>query len=354
MRIVVFGLSISSSWGNGHATIWRGLCSSLSRRKHHVVFFERDMPYYAAHRDFADVPNGSLVLYEDWKSIISEARKVLREADIGIVTSYCPDAIEACNLVLDCPSLVRAYYDLDTPITLQSKLSGEYPAYVPSYGLGDFDLILSYAGGPALDALQSEFNAKQVVPLYGCVDSRAYQPVPAIAEFRNALSYIGTYALDREPKLHKLFVDAAKQFPSERFFLAGALYPASFPWRTNIFYRSHVPPCDHPVFYSSSRITLNITRQAMTDFGFCPSSRLFEAAACGTPIISDWWDGIDRFFKPDAELFLAHSSEDVAAVLQKSDEELRRIAHRAQSRTLDEHTSDIRAAEMERAFLAIG
>jgi spore maturation protein CgeB len=62
MKIVVFGLTISSSWGNGHATLWRGLCRALASRGHRVVFFERNVSYYAMNRDLHEVPGGTLIL----------------------------------------------------------------------------------------------------------------------------------------------------------------------------------------------------------------------------------------------------------------------------------------------------
>ncbi len=350
MRIAIFGLSISSSWGNGHATIWRALCAALARRRHQIVFFERNLPYYVAHRDLYTLPYGRIVFYNDWSAVLKEAQKILLTADIGLVTSYCPDARDACDLLLGSPQLLRVYYDLDSPVTLASKRMGIYPEYIPRYGLGDFDLVLSYAGGRALELLRTEFNAQRTLPLYGCVDAAAYQPVPPVSFFQNSLSYIGTYAQDRVPKLHELFIETARRRPSERFFLVGPLYPPTFPWRDNIFYRSHIAPGDHAVFYSSSRVTLNITRQAMAEVGHCPSSRLFEAAACGVPIISDSWEGIDQFLTPGEELFLAESSNDVIKTLAMHDAELQKVAKRAQRRTLEEHSGDIRAREMERVF----
>ena len=108
MKIVIFGLSVSSSWGNGHATLWRGLCAALARRGHDVVFFERDVPYYAAHRDLVSLPGGDLILYDDWPSVASAARRHVSEADVAMVTSYCPDAVSASQLVLESSAGVRS------------------------------------------------------------------------------------------------------------------------------------------------------------------------------------------------------------------------------------------------------
>src|SRR6266700_2632906 len=119
MRLVIFGLTVSSSWGNGHATIWRGLCRALARKGHQVRFFERDVPYYAAHRDLQNSEPYQLILYSAWEEVEAQAREAVAAADSAIVTSYCPDALAAADLILDSPALVRVFYDLDTPVTLE-------------------------------------------------------------------------------------------------------------------------------------------------------------------------------------------------------------------------------------------
>jgi spore maturation protein CgeB len=346
MRIVVFGLSVSSSWGNGHATLWRGLLRALARAGHRVDFFERDVPYYAAHRDLTSLPNGDLVLYHDWDGILPAAREALRHADAAIVTSYCVDAVEASALVLDTPLAVRAFYDLDTPVTLARLAAGEDVAYVPPGGLGDFDLVLSYTGGGALDALRSRLGARRVAPLYGSVDPETHRPAAAREEWRADLSYIGTYADDRQAAVDALFLSPARRRPDARFVLAGSQYPADFPWEANVWYLAHLPPADHPAFYASSRLTLNVTRAAMAEMGWCPSGRLFEAAACGVPILTDTWEGLDAFYTPGAEILVASGTDDVLRALDIDDAELRAVARRARERTLDEHTADHRAATL--------
>src|SRR4051794_1105716 len=152
MRIVVFGLAISSSWGNGHATLWRGLCRALAARGHFVVFFERDVPYYAAHRDLWSLPDGKLHLYPSWSDVRATAARELADADVGIVTSFCPDVIAAEDLLLDSGAL-PVFYDLDTPITLDRIARGEPVSYIGPNGLSRYELALSYTGGSSLDEL---------------------------------------------------------------------------------------------------------------------------------------------------------------------------------------------------------
>jgi spore maturation protein CgeB len=350
MRIVVFALSVSSSWGNGHATLWRGLLRALARRGHRVDFFERDVPYYAAHRDLVALPSGELWLYNRWDSIEKVARGALAGADAAIVTSYCADAADAARCAFDSPAPVRAFYDLDTPVTLERLAAGEAVDYLPPEGLGDFDVVLSYTGGGALDALRARLGARRVVPLYGSVDPDVHRPAPPREAWRCDLSYIGTWAADRQAAVDALLLGPARARPESRFMLAGSQYPADFAWTPNVWYLAHLPPADHPAFYAASRLTLNVTRGAMARMGWCPSGRLFEAAACGVPILTDVWDGLDAFYAPGDEILVARDTADALRALDLDDAELARVARRARERTLDEHTANRRAAELVAAL----
>ncbi|MEE1612625.1 CgeB family protein [Microvirga sp. CF3016] len=347
MKIVIFGLTISSSWGNGHATLWRGLCRTLAKRGHRVVFFEKDVPYYATNRDFIEIPGGDLILYKDWASIHARAEAELKDADAAMVTSYCPDGIAAGELVLMAPRASRVFYDLDTPVTFSRLDAGEPISYIGPGGLAGFDLVLSYTGGRALERLQTELGARRVAPLYGHVDPDVHRPVQSTHHYLSYLSYLGTYAADRQDALQHLFIDPAACRPDRRFLIGGAQYPEDFPWQPNIHFVCHLPPPEHPAFFSSSRLTLNITRQAMAEMGWCPSGRLFEAAACGAPILSDSWQGLDSFFEPGREVLIARETEDVVTALDLTDAELNRIAKAGRERALEEHTSEHRAKELE-------
>jgi spore maturation protein CgeB len=349
VKLVVFGLTISSSWGNGHATLWRGLCRALARRGHQVVFFERDVPYYAEHRDIAETEDLTLILYREWNEVIGAARRQLADADVAIVTSYCPDGLAATAAVAG-SGVLGVFYDLDTPVTLERFKAGDAVPYLGPNGLSDFDLVLSFTGGRALTELRTLLGARRVVPCYGHVDPDVHRPAPSLPHFQSDLSYLGTYSADRQDRLVQLFIEPARRAAEWRFCLAGAQYPEAFPWTPNIFFVRHLPPADHASFFGSSRLTLNVTRRAMAEMGFCPSGRLFEAAACGVPIISDWWEGLDSFFTPGEEILVANDANDTLDALRRPAEVLRRIAARARERTLDEHTADRRAAEMELAI----
>jgi spore maturation protein CgeB len=346
MRIVIFGLTISSSWGNGHATLWRGLVRALHRHGHQVVFFERDVPYYATNRDLFELPGGELVLYDEWADVLLRARREIADADAALVTSYCPDALSATDLMLASARALNIFYDLDTPITLARLACGDCVPYLGPRGLGDFDLVLSYAGGKAIEELRRHLDARVVAPLYGHVDPDVHRPVGKAAHYQADLSYLGTYSADRQPALAALLVEPARLRPQCRFLIGGAQYPKNFPWHPNIFFVRHLPPTEHPAFFSSSRLTLNVTRKPMAEMGWCPSGRLFEAAACGTALLSDCWEGLEAFFSPGEEIFAAHSTEDALGALDLPDAEVDRVARAARERTLTEHTSERRSFEL--------
>ena len=355
MRVVIFGLTVSSSWGNGHATLWRSLISAMLHRGYDVTFFEKDVPYYANTRDLWSLPaGGTLRLYSDLNDVRPEAKLLLRDADLAMVTSYCPDAPEASRLVLGTTANgLRVFYDMDTPVTLDSLRTGATVGYLPEEGLSGFDLVLSYTGGRALTELRTRLGARAVAPLYGSVNPEVHHPVPPVVAFRAALSYLGTYAEDRQATLERLFIQPARGRPAERFLIGGAQYPDSFPWTQNIFFTGHLEPAQHPGFFCSSRATLNVTRRAMAEYGFCPSGRLFEAAACGVPLLSDGWEGLENFFTPGEEVFCVDNPERVLETMSLSDVELRRVAEAARARTLREHTADCRVRDLERAMEAV-
>ena len=354
MRVVIFGLTVSSSWGNGHATLWRSLLGAMLRRGYTVTFFEKDVPYYASTRDLWSLPaGGTLRLYQSFSEIRAEATRALREADLAIVTSYCPDGPAASELVLENTAGFRSFYDMDTPVTLDSLETGAEVEYLPRQGLHDFDLVLSFTGGRALDELRSRLGARAVAPLYGSVNPEAHHPVPPVEAFRAELSYLGTYAEDRQATLERLFIQPAEQMPAKRLLIGGAQYPESFPWTTNIFFTGHLEPAQHPAFFCSGRATLNVTRRAMAAYGFCPSGRLFEAASCGVPLLTDGWEGLDEFFTPGTEILRVDTAEDVLNTLSLSDNELERVAAAARERVLREHTADCRVRDLERAVDAV-
>ena len=348
LKITIFGLTISSSWGNGHATPYRAILKSLHQLGHRVSFYEKDTDYYAKRRDFTACDYCKLILYPTWNDIRQDALAEAAESDVVIVASYCPDGARIADEVLNLALPLKVFYDLDTPITLTQLEQGAV-AYLRAEQIPAWDLYLSFTGGGILEELQNRWGARVTRPLYGCVDPDVHARVPARPDFRCLLSYMGTYAPDRQEKLDRFFLEPARQMPDAPFLLAGSLYPTDWRWPENVRIFDHVAPSDHPALYSSSRLTLNITRAGMARYGYCPSGRFFEAAACGTPLVTDWWEGLHTFFADD-ELFVAHNSDHVQQALSSTDEELSRMAQRARERTLHEHTGACRAKEMLAAF----
>jgi len=332
--------------------LWRGLIRALGNLGHRVVFFERDTPYYAQHRDLTEIPGGDLILYQQWNETRHLADHHLADADVGMVTSYCPDAIVAGELVLSSPARIRCFYDLDSGITINSLRAGRPVPYIPERGLADYDLVLSYTGGQALTELKSRLGARHVAPLYGSVDPQIHHPAPPEERFRGDLSYLGTYSPDRQTTLDVLFLEPARRRPNLRFVMGGPQYPGEFPWTDNLFFIPHVPPAEHPAFYCSSRLALSVTRQPMAEMGYCPSGRLFEAAACGVPIISDEWEGIDYFFEPGVEILIARTTGHILDALDCSPEELAEIARAGRERALAMHTAERRVLELENVLEA--
>jgi spore maturation protein CgeB len=341
MKIVVLGLSLSSSWGNGHATTYRALLKAFAGRGHEVLFLERDVPWYAPHRDLADPDWCRIAFYDDVDGLAHWAPDIAA-ADAVIVGSYVPDGVAVGRFVQATARCVTAFYDIDTPVTLAKLARGDHeylsPALIPGY-----DLYLSFTGGPTLDLLEGRYGSPAARALYCSVDDSAYRPTGAAKRWD--LSYLGTYSPDRQPTLDRLLVEPARARPDLRFAVAGPQYPGDIDWPANVERIDHLPPADHPDFYSASRWTLNVTRADMIAAGWSPSVRLFEAAACATPIVSDRWDGLDDLFAPDREIVLADDAATVLAALDRPDADA--IGHAARAVVLDAHTAAHRAAELD-------
>lgn len=347
LKVTFFGLTLSSSWGNGHATPYRAILRALHRQGAQVIFYEKDAPYYARNRDFEECDYCDLRIYSDWRETRSKALDEARYSDVVVSASYTPSGAQISDDLLGLSGPLHVFYDLDTPITLSHLESGSLE-YLRRDQIPEFDLYLSFTGGNLILELEANYGAKMARPLYGCVDPDIYHRVDTVPEFQCDLSYLGTYAADRQEKLNELFLEPARQRANWQALLAGSLYPWDWHWPDNVRRHEHVAPDQHPALYSSSRATLNITRQLMADSGFCPSGRFFEAAACGTPILTDYWKGLETFFDLQNELLVVRTAEDVLSALSLPDAELQRLGARARQRTLDEDTGEQRAA----AFLA--
>lgn len=350
MKITIFGLSITSSWGNGHATTFRALCSALRARGHEIVFFERNVEWYESNRDLPEPSYCTVKLYENWQQSMPAVRDNLRNSDVALVGSYFPDGIQALDEVLASNVPVKAFYDIDTPITLSSLQQHGQAEYLLKRHLPELDIYFSFTGGPTLAQLQTEFHVSLALPLYCSVDPERHHPLPPSADFACDLSYMGTYAPDRQPKIDQFLCHPARALPEKSFLVAGPQYPDTIQWPENVSRIMHLEPKYHAALYGSSRMTLNVTRRDMVMAGYSPSVRLFEAAACGATIVSDNWPGLESFFTPGAEILLPASGDDVVRYISGYDDaELKAIGKAARERILAAHTNESRAREFERA-----
>ncbi|MBW4648527.1 MAG: TIGR04290 family methyltransferase [Kastovskya adunca ATA6-11-RM4] len=350
MKIIILGLSITSSWGNGHATTYRGLVRELVARGHDVLFLERDVPWYATNRDLPHPPYGRTNLYSNLEELKDSFTQDVREADLVIVGSYVPEGVAVGEWVTATARGVTAFYDIDTPVTL-AKLERGDTEYLSPPLISCYNLYLSFTGGATLHRLEQQYGSPMARALYCSVDPTLYAPEEGDRLWN--LGYMGTYSDDRQPTLNHLLMEPAHQWGEGRFVVAGPQYPSTIKWSSNIERIEHLPPAEHRTFYNAQHFTLNVTRADMIRAGYSPSVRLFEAAACGTPIISDYWEGLDTFFELGKEILVADSPADVLGYLRQMPEEERRaIGDRARKRVLAEHTSAHRAAELEQYAIA--
>jgi spore maturation protein CgeB len=345
LHIVILGLSITSSWGNGHATTFRGLVRELSARGHDVLFLERDVPWYAANRDLPNPPYGRTELYASLKNLQERFRGEVREADFVMVGSYTPEGVAIGEWVTDTAGGATAFYDIDTPVTL-AKLERGDTEYISYSLIPRYHLYLSFTGGPTLDRIEKRYGSPLARPLYCSVDPALYYP--EACELRWDLGYMGTYSKDRHSSLDLLLLEPARRWKEGRMVVAGPQYPAAMRWPANVGQIEHLSPAEHRAFYNAQRFTLNVTRADMVQAGYSPSVRLFEAAACATPIISDYWEGLGEFFGCGTEILIARSPEDVLRHLRGTPESERSaIGGRARARVLAGHTAAHRAAQLE-------
>jgi spore maturation protein CgeB len=348
LHITILGLSITSSWGNGHATTWRSLTRGLADRGHSVVFLERDVEWYRAHRDLPDPPSTATLLYQDLDELFASYEEAVAHADLVIVGSYVPQGVAVGRWANSLCRGVTAFYDIDTPVTLRKLADRDYEYLDPQLA-GSYDCYLSFTGGPLLRQIERAYGSAMARPLYCSVDAELYQPQQV--ETLYDLGYLGTYSVDRQPPLERLMLDAARTWPRGRFAVAGPQYPADVDWPANVRRIDHLPPPEHPAFYSQQRFTMNITRAEMIRTGHSPSVRLFEAAACGTPIISDYWEGLETVFRPGEEILVSRSgAQTLRCLCDLTDRSRRALGLAARERVLAEHTSQRRAEQLEGYF----
>ena len=313
MNIVILGLSLSSSWGNGHATTFRALIRGLAALGHRVLFLERDVPWYTANCDLPEPDFCTLSYYRSLDDL-GRFRDAIAAADAVMVGSYVPEGVAVIDRLFEWRPDGVFFYDIDTPVTLARLRRGE-EEYLTAGQIPLFDTYFSFAGGPTLTTLEDEFGAARAAPLYCAVDEGRYRSTGEAPRWD--LGYLGTYSDDRQPALERLLLEPARRLPTRRFVVAGPMYPDTIDWPANVDRIEHLPPAAHASFYSRQRFTLNITRADMVAVGWSPSVRLFEAAATGCPVVSDGWAGLDELFRPDREIVIAENADDVLRAVRE-------------------------------------
>src|SRR5262245_45727595 len=353
MDIVILGLSITSSWGNGHATTYRGLTRELTRRGHNVLFLERDQTWLRENRDLSCPPYCRTEIYSTLEELKERFTRNVRQADLVIVGSFVPSGAAIGQWVTNIAQGATAFYDIDTPVTLARLKRGDLD-YLSFSLIPRYDMYLSFTGGPTLDLIEGKLGSPMARALYCSVDPEIYYSEPSEpVDAQWDLGYLGTYSDDRQPALERLMLEPARRWKQARMIIAGAQYPKTLQWPPNVKRAPHLNPSDHRAFYNAQRFTLNITRADMVAAGYSPSARLFEAAACAMPIISDWWNGLETLFEPGEEILIAHDTEDTLCYLRDLPEEMRiETGQRARARVMSEHTAAHRAAELEAHALA--
>jgi spore maturation protein CgeB len=345
LSIVIFGLSVTSSWGNGHATTYRALIKALAARGHRITFLERDAPWYRNNRDLSSSQHCRIELYDSLREVPHRFGRLVKDADLVVLGSYVPNGAMLGDWITSTARSVTAFYDIDTPVTL-ARLEADDAGYISAALVPRFDLYLSFTGGPTLSLIEDMYGSPRARALHCGVDPEVHAPVEA--EPKWTVGYIGTYSEDRQQTLERLLIEPARRMPKHRFVVAGAQYPKSIRWPANVDLIEHLPADAHPSFFCSQRYTLNVTRADMVAAGFSPSVRLFEAAACGVPVISDRWPGIETFLAPGKEILLADAADAVLHFAEEFPEnQRRRIGAAARKRVLENHTADHRARQLE-------
>jgi spore maturation protein CgeB len=350
--IAFFGSSLVSSYWNGAATYYRGLLRALAALGYRITFFEPDAFDRQAHRDIPDPPWAKVVVYPATEAGAAEALTIARQADIvakasgvGVLDTW----LEREVLSLRAPGKAVIFWDVDAPATLErirQAADDPFAAHIPRY-----DLILTYGGGPPVTAAYRALGARDCIPIYNALDPATHYSVPPEPEFAADLSFLGNRLPDREDRVHEFFFKPAARLPHHTFLLGGSGWDAHLPALANVRYAGHVYTHQHNAFNCSARLVLNINRGSMARFGYSPATRIFEAAGAGATIISDAWEGLERFFEPGREILVAETGEDVADYLTRwSDAQIRAVGEAAAKRVLAEHTYAQRAAEVDALF----
>ncbi|HJU15592.1 MAG TPA: glycosyltransferase [Stellaceae bacterium] len=348
LNIAFFGSSLVSAYWNGAATYYRGVLKALAARGHRIAFYEPDAFERQAHRDIPDPEWAEIVVYPTDEEGVGRALDRAQGADLIVKAS----GVGVFDRLLEAavPAIRRAgglsvFWDVDAPATLDRVAAYEddpFRRLIPEY-----DLILTYGGGPPVVAAYRRLGARCCVPIYNGLDPATHYPVPPEPRFACDLGLVANRLPDRERRIDSFFLAVAAARPQQRFLLGGnGWHDKEVP--PNVSCLGHLYTRDHNAFNASARAVLNVSRDSMAACGYSPATRVFEAAGAGACVITDAWEGIASFFEPGSEILVADSGADVAEHLARlTPPEARRIGAAARRRALAEHTYEQRVDRLE-------
>jgi spore maturation protein CgeB len=347
-RIAFYASSLVSAYWNGAATYYRGIVRALHDTGYDVTFYEPDAYERQRHRDIDDPPWARVVVYPADADGLESALKGARNAAIVIKASGVGvfDAeLESGVLAHKSREAIAIYWDVDAPATLDRLAGGLDPglaAAIPAY-----DLVLTYGGGDRVVQAYEAMGARRCVPVYNALDPTTHHPVAPDPRFQGDLGFLGNRLPDREERVESFFLAAAARLGDRRFVLGGNGWHDKT-MTPNVHYVGHVYTADHNAFNCTPRAVLNISRTSMAKVGFSPATRVFEAAGAGACLITDRWDGIERFLEPGREVLVASDGGELADLLASlSPQRARDIGAAARRRVLGEHTYSHRVAALE-------
>jgi spore maturation protein CgeB len=351
MRIAFYGSSLLSSYWNGAATYYRGLIRALAGLGWDITFYEPDAFDRQHNRDI-DPPDWARVrVYPARPDAMESMLREAADADVAVKASgvgVFDNELIAGLVRHSRPDALRVFWDVDAPATL-AEITPQ-PAHPIRRALDDIDLVLTYGGGAPVVAAYTAIGAARCVPVYNALDPSTHHPVASDPELAADLSFLANRMPDREARAEAFFFRPAELSPGRRFLLAGNGWGGR-PMPPNVRWIGHLGTGRHNAFNVSATMVLNVARESMAAMGFCPATRVFEAAGAGACLVTDAWEGIEQFLKPGEEVLIARDGADVAEHLAATTaERARAIGARARARILAEHTYDQRASVVDRLF----
>jgi spore maturation protein CgeB len=353
VKIAFYGSSLLSSYWNGAATYYRGILRDLAARGYDITFYEPDAFDRQQHRDIDPPEWARSVVYpateEAMRGVLAEARDadiVVKANGVGVFDRELLEGIIAQAR----PGALRIFWDVDAAATLDEMRAD--PAHPVRAALPDLDVVLTYGGGPPVIDAYRGFGAAECIPVYNALDPTTHFPVAPDPRFACDLAFLGNRLPDREARVEEFFLRPAAALPGRQFLIGGN------GWETkqmpaNVRHRGHVYTAEHNAFNCTPKAVLNVARDSMANVGFSPATRVFEAAGAAACLITDAWEGIEQFLKPDAEVLVARDGQDVADHLAAlTPERAQAIGQAALARVLAEHTYTLRGAQVDALFKA--